>query len=103
MEVESTRMKRRGAEEMEGRRRCICRKLEVVVSVALGGMKMPSSRKDFMFDMRSREEAEGDKRMMGCSLRRAGFFWRFETRGAWGWAGLGSEGRERRKVAAVLR
>jgi hypothetical protein len=56
-----------------------------------------------MFDMRRREEAEGERRMMGCSMRRVGFFVRFETRGAWGAAGLGSEGRERRKVAAVLR
>lgn len=30
-----------------------------------GGTKMPSCRKDLMFDMRMRDEAEGDRRMMG--------------------------------------
>lgn len=72
------------------------------MSAEFGGMKIPSSRKDFMFDMRSMEEADGERRMMGWSMRRVGFFWRFETSGAWG-AGLGSDGRERRNVAAVLR
>ena len=79
-----------------------------VVSVALGGTKTPVSRKDFMFDMRRREDALGESRMMG-SRRRVGFFWRFEMRGVgWGCAvGAGKEGlvevRERRKVEAVLR
>lgn len=30
-----------------------------------GGTKIPSSRKDFTFDMRMREEAEGEIRMIG--------------------------------------
>lgn len=105
MDVESTRMKRRGEEEIDGSARESWRKFEVVASVALGGMKVPSSRKDFMLDMRRREDAEGESRMMGCSLRREGFL-RLETRGAgWGCVGLRpSEGRvERRNVAAVLR
>lgn len=103
MDVLSTRMKRRGVLEIEGRLRDICRKFEVVVSVALGGMKVPSSRKDFMFDIRRREEAEGESRIIGCSVRREGFL-RFETRGeGCACAGFGSEGRERRNIAAVLR
>lgn len=37
-----------------------------------GGMYVPESRKDLMLLMRSREEAEGESRMMG-SGRRPGF------------------------------
>lgn len=37
-----------------------------------GGMYVPDSRKDLMLLMRSREEAEGESRMMG-SGRRPGF------------------------------
>jgi hypothetical protein len=71
-------MKRKAVRgSIEGRMRVIWRRLEVAleeVSRAEGGMKTPSSRKDFTFDMRRREEADGESRMMGCSMRRAGFF-----------------------------
>ena len=33
----------------------------------------PFSRKDLTLDMRSSEDAEGERRMMGCSSRREGF------------------------------
>jgi len=82
-------MKRRGCEEMDGSTRDICRKLDVEVSRALGGMKTPSSRKDLMLDMRRRDEAEGDSRMMGCSRPRVGFL-RFEVRVWAGAAGFAS-------------
>lgn len=45
-----------------------------------GGMNTPSWRKDLMFDMRMREEAEGERRMIGSGRReeegpgRPGFF-----------------------------
>lgn len=99
-------MKRKAVRgSMEGRTRVIWRRFEVAleeVSRAEGGMKMPSSRKDFTFDMRRREEAEGESRIMGCSMRRVGFL-RFVGRDC----GMGSffwcEGCERRKVVASLR
>ena len=74
---------------------------------------MPDSRKDLIFDMRRREEALGDRRMIG-SGRRTGFFGLLvsvEFEGARE-AGIdevadgapGREGREReRTVSAVLR
>ncbi len=40
----------------------------LVVSAALGGMKMPSSRKDLMFEVRNSEDAEGERRMIGCTF-----------------------------------
>lgn len=66
--VLSTRMNVMGCEEMDGIGRRIWIMLALVVSAALGGMNMPSSRKDFMFDVRRREEAEGESRMMGCTF-----------------------------------
>jgi hypothetical protein len=51
--------------------------------------------------MRRREEAEGDKRMIG-SRRRAGFFWREETSGV-EVGGRGAVGRDLKKAWAVLR
>jgi hypothetical protein len=88
---------------MEGMTRLSWSKLEEVVSAVLGGMKTPVSRKDLMFDMRRRELAEGDRRMMG-SRRRGGFFCRLETSGACdGAEGMLGLGRERRKPAAILR
>ena len=92
--VLSTRMNVIGWELMDGIKRLICIMFALVVSAALGGMKMPSSRKDFMLLVRSREEAEGERRMMG-------FLVRFETRAACG--ALGLESRVRKKDAAVLR
>lgn len=50
-----------------GRRREICRML--VVEFGAGGWYWPDSRKGFMFDMRRREEAEGERRMMGSGRR----------------------------------
>ena len=104
MAVLSTRMKRSGCEDMEGRVRVSCRRLtEEEVSAALGGMKVPSPRKDFTLDMRRREDAEGERRMMG-SRRRAGFFCSEDTRGAEG-AGVGPVGllRVRNVLWAILR
>lgn len=98
--VLSTRMNVIGWEEMDGIRRLIWIMFALVVSAALGGMKMPSSRKDFMLLVRSREEAEGERRMMGCTFW-WGFLVRFETRAAWGAPGF--ESRVRKKDAAVLR
>jgi hypothetical protein len=63
---------------------------------------MPVSRKGFALLRRRRDEAEGERRMMG-SRRREGFFWRLETRVGWDGGSLLSEGRERRNVAAILR
>lgn len=68
---------------------------------------MPDSRKDLMFDMRRREEAEGESRMIG-SGRRAGFLGR-ETREVGFDEGVGTvvelgRGRFRpRKISADLR
>lgn len=97
-------MKRKGVRgSMEGRRRVIWRRLEEALeeeSSAEGGMKVPDSRKDFTFDMRRREDAEGERRMMGCSMRRGGFL-RLVGRewgiGSFFWAD------ERRKAEAILR
>lgn len=77
--------------------------VEEVVSVAFGGVKTPSARKLFALLVRSSEDAEGERRMMG-SRRFGARFCRLETRAGWG-AGpdFASEGRERRKVAAILR
>lgn len=100
--VESTRMKVMGCEEMEGIGRRIWIMFAEVVSAALGGMKMPSSRKDFMLDVRRSEEAEGESRMMGWTFW-WGFLVRFETRAGWGAEGLWESGRLRKKEAAVLR
>ena len=103
--VESTRMKVRGCDEMEGRRRWICIMFaEADVeeeSVVFGGTKMPSDRKVFAFEVRRRDEAEGERRMMGCR-RFCGRFWRFATRAGCG-AGTLASGRVRRKVLAILR
>lgn len=43
------------------------------------GAKVPDSRNCLMFDMRRRDEADGERRMMG-SRRRAEGFLRLETR-----------------------
>lgn len=76
--VLSTRMKRRGCEDIVGSNRFRWSRLTFVASVEFGGMKIPSLRKDFMLDMRRREDALGERRMMGSRRR---FFWRLETRG----------------------
>ena len=84
--------------------RVIWRRLEDAFeeeSRAEGGMKVPDSRKDFTLDMRRRDEAEGESRMMGCSMRRDGFL-RLVVRG-WGMDSFFWEDEERRKVAATLR
>ena len=74
-----------------------------VVSVAFGGEKSPSLRNVFALLMRRSDDAEGESRMMG-SNRLAGRFCRLETRAAWGAGPEGaSEGRLRRKVAAMVR
>jgi hypothetical protein len=91
-------MKRIGWEDIEGMTRVRWRRLEDV-SELLGGRKTPVSRNDLIFDIRSKEDAEGERRIIG-SRRRVGFFWREETRGACEGAGVG---RERRNVAAILR
>lgn len=71
--VESTQINVNGCEEMEGRRRWIWimfAEADVLdESVVLGGMKMPSLRKVFTFEVRRRDEADGDRRIMGCRRR----------------------------------
>lgn len=106
-DVLSTRTKVIGCEDIDGRMRCRRRRLADVVSLALGGMNTPSSRKVFTLDMRRRDDAEGERRIIG-SWRRAGFFCRFETRGdgcgcAVGTAGALGEPRDLRNVPAILR
>lgn len=65
-------MNRRGRlGSMLGRRREIWRM--PLAAVGAGGAYVPDSRKGLMLDMRRREEAEGERRMMG-SGRRDGFF-----------------------------
>jgi hypothetical protein len=100
--VESTKIKVIGCEEMEGMGRRIWIMFAEVVSAALGGMNMPSSRKDFMFEVRRRDEAEGERRMMGWTFW-WGFLVRLDTRAGWGAEGLCESGRERKNEAAVLR
>lgn len=57
---------------IEGRRREMCNieadELDVDVDES-AGMYEPLSRNDLIFDMRKREDAEGDRRMMGSGLR----------------------------------
>lgn len=57
----------------------MCRILAVVpeepARALSGGMYVPVSRNDLMLDMRKREEAEGESKMIG-SGRRMGFFGR---------------------------
>jgi len=76
------RMGRDGS--IEGRVRVMCRMEAEELDVELeesGGIYTPPSMKDLMFDIRRREDAEGERRMMG-SGRRAGAF------GLWGKVGL---------------
>lgn len=47
------------------RRRETRRKFGGVSMDTVGGMKTPSSRKDLMFDIVRREEALGERRIMG--------------------------------------
>jgi hypothetical protein len=102
--VLSTRMNVMGDEEIEGIRRWT-RTMFVDADAASVGVKMPSSRNCLMLPMRSSEDADGESRIIGSRRLRAGFC-RLETRevecgreaGS-----LGSEGRLRRKVAAILR
>jgi hypothetical protein len=71
-------------ESIEGKVRMMCRMEAEELDVELeesGGMYTPLSIKDLMFDMRRREDAEGERRMMG-SGRRTGAF------GLWGRVGL---------------
>ena len=71
--VLSTQMNVRGCEDIEGRRRWIWIMFALAEvedeSVVLGGTKTPSERKVFTFEVRSREEAEGERRMMGWRRR----------------------------------
>ena len=64
-------MKRKGrCESIEGSGRETCRMLAVEPALLeSGGRYLPSSRKDLMLAMRRREEAEGERRMMGSGLR----------------------------------
>lgn len=89
-----------GWDEMEGISRRIWIMLAEVVSAALGGTNMPSSRNVLMLEVRRREEADGERRMMGWTFW-CGFLVIFETRAGWGAEGF--ESRVRKKDAAVLR
>lgn len=61
---------------MAGNRREMCRIVAVApeepASALSGGMYVPASRKDLIFDILSRDDADGDSRIMG-SGRRDGF------------------------------
>ena len=60
---------------MLGKDREMCRMLvrpEEPAKLLSGGIYVPESRKDFTLDMRSSEDAEGERRMIG-SGRRPGF------------------------------
>lgn len=66
---------------------------------------MPSTRKDLMFERRRREEAEGERRMMGSGRRPVGVLPRRPAEDV-GTAGVGPEGRvevRRSMVSAYLR
>lgn len=103
-------MKRNGRVESFGNVLVMCSKLAGVELANVGcegGTKSPASRKDLMFDMRSSEDAEGERRIIGSARLE------FETAGrevreADGWAlGFGT-GALRclflpRKVSAALR
>jgi hypothetical protein len=61
---------------MDGRTREICRIDADEVDVETeesGGMYIPDSRKDLIFDMRRSEEAEGESNMIGSGRRVAVF------------------------------
>jgi hypothetical protein len=61
-------MKRRGRKgSIEGMIRWTWRTVSTVES-AVGGMYVPFSRNSLMLDMRRREEAEGERRMIGCVM-----------------------------------
>lgn len=58
-------------ESMVGMERMMCRSVAEEEDVKLedsGGTYRPPSRKDLIFDMRSNEEAEGERRIMGSGL-----------------------------------
>lgn len=64
------RMARLGS--IDGNVRVICKMEADELDVELddsGGMYTPPSRKDLMFDIRRREDAEGDRRMIGSGRR----------------------------------
>lgn len=61
-------MKRNGRSERDLSGRVMCRRLAVVWEERVwwsGGTKTPSWRKERTLDMRRRDEAEGERRMMG--------------------------------------
>jgi len=58
--------------------RWVCR-IEAV-ELESAGTKIPDSRNCLMFDIRRREEAEGESRIMGSRRRPAVGFLRLETR-----------------------
>lgn len=77
-------MKRSGRlGSMVGSRREMCRML--VVEFGAGGWYWPDSRKGLMFDMRRREEAEGDRRMMGSGRREDFLGWEGRPEGTEEW------------------
>jgi hypothetical protein len=104
--VLSTSINVKGCDDIEGNKRWICNmfaEAEVEeLSVVFGGVKTPSLRKVFALLVRSREDADGERRMMGWRRFCCRGFWRLDTRGALR-EGLGSEGRVRRNVLAILR
>jgi hypothetical protein len=61
---------------IDGRRREMCRieaeELDVEVEES-AGMYVPLSRNDLIFDIRSSEEAEGERRTIGSGLRTGAF------------------------------
>jgi hypothetical protein len=86
-------MKRMGrAVSIEGRKREMCRieaeELEVEMEDS-GGMYVPDSRNDLIFDIRRSEEADGERRMIGSGRRtgalgfiaREGLFAKFAAAG----------------------
>lgn len=62
---------------------------------------MPSTRKDLMFERRKREEAEGERRMMGSGLRLAFFDAGLAVRMAGVSEGVGADDFDERRKRAV--
>lgn len=98
------RIARTGSIEVRTRDMCKIEADEVEVDIEeSGGVYIPPSRNDLIFDIRRSEDAEGDSRMIGSGRRveafgfiaREGPFARFVAAGCWDFLAV--------KGAAILR
>ncbi len=103
-------MNRKGRDDSFGSKRVICKRLAGVEFARVGcegGTKRPLSRKDLMFDIRRREDADGESRMMGSARLEEDTAGRDVREADEGWArGLAIGAALRclpRKVSAALR